>query len=486
MHWIRFASVFLLAALAAVGAARGERVSEKAEGRAYPDRVPSSRPVAFVDVTVLPMTIDGVLEHQTVVTMHGRIHSVGFVDEVEVPERAIRIDGKGRYLMPGLADMHTHLDIELGDGANEALAWLANGVTTVFNIGDQLSPLGNGLMELRDDILDGVLPGPTIYTASIAYGPDTGARASHTFTTAAEGREFVTASKAADYDFIKVYTSTTAATFDGISEQSRAEGMPIIGHIPRDVGLEEALNGGLLMVAHLNDFWCRTFECGPNENLIGRAVDPMIRYGAWASTTLSLNRNLRDMYCGDIGALERYYAREWWRFIHPDIVDSWYNLVVGGWNPSGCRKADMERAWDFLLWYSEQLYDAGVPMVLGTDAPPVVGFPGWSLHDELSLAGLFMTRFEALRAATANAGRFMDEYLPGVEPFGTIEEGRRADLVLLEKNPLDRLSYAKRRVGVMARGRWYSEASLKRRLEWVANSYHGLPDPHGASDRVAP
>ncbi len=484
MRRTRFVAICLLLSLAAVGAAR-ER-SAGVELATIPNRVPASRPVAFVDVSVLPMTFDGILEHQTVVTMHGRIHEIGPAGEVEVPLEAITIDGSGRYLMPGLADMHTHLDIELGDGANEAVLWLANGVTTIFNIGDQLSPMGDRLMELRDDILDGSVPGPTIYTASIAYGPETGARSSHTFTTAAEGRDFVTASRAAGYDFMKVYTSTTSAAFAGISEQAETEGMAIVGHIPRDVGLNRALEDGLVMVTHLNDFWCRTFDCGANENLLSAAVNPMVRHGAWVATTLSLNRNLKDMYCGDVDALERYFAREYWRFIHPSIVDYWYSLVVGAWNPSGCRKSDMERAWEFLLWYSEELYDAGVPMVLGTDAPPVVGVPGWSLHDELKIVGGFMTRFEALRTATANAGRFMSEQLPGTEPFGTIEEGGRADLILLDRNPLDSLWHAASRVGVMARGRWYSEAWLTRRLELVADSYHGLPDPYTASGRVTP
>jgi len=470
--------------LAAPGSA--ENRNSSTDFPSPPARLPASQPVAFVDVTVLPMTFDGVLEHQTVLTMRGRIHSVGPVDEVDIPDGVIKIDGRGRYLMPGLADMHTHLDIELGDGANEAVLWLANGVTTILNLGDQISPLGEGLMELRDAIIKGIRPGPTIYTASIAYGPDTGARSSHSFTTAAEGHDFVTASKAAGYDFMKVYTSTTPAAFAGISDQARAEDMAILGHIPRDVGLDAALEGGLVMVAHLNDFWCRTFECGANENLLGSALNPMVRHGAWIATTLALNENFSDMYCGDMVALERFVLREWWRFIHPTIVDQWVGLVTGAWNPPGCRAGDAEDSWDFLQWYSKELYDAGVPMVLGTDSPPVVGFPGWSLHEELRIVRRMMTNFEALTLATANAGRFMDDYLPGVEPFGTVEEGNRADLLLLEANPLDRLTNAKRRVGVMARGRWYSEVELERRLEIVARSNRGPQGTRSPSLRARP
>jgi imidazolonepropionase-like amidohydrolase len=480
----RFAVVIFLLSLATAAGAQNRMLP--IDDRPMPGRVPSSRPVAFVNVSVLPMTFNGVLEGQTVVTMHGRIHSIGPVDEIEVPNGAIAIDGTGRYLMPGLADMHTHLDIELGDGANEAVLWLANGVTTIFNVGDQITPLGEGLMDLRDDILDGRRPGPTIYTASIAYGPDTGARSSHTFTTAAEGRDYVTASKSAGYDFMKVYTSTTPATFAGISDQARVENLGIVGHIPRDVGLNDALSDGLVMVAHLNDFWCRSFDCGANQNLLGEAVNPMVRHGAWVATTLALNENFKDMYCGDMVALERFYLREWWRFIHPSIVDQWVGLVRGSWNPSGCHQNDAQSSWDFLLWYSEELYDAGVPLVLGTDAPPVVGFPGWSLHEELRIVGRMMSEYEALTLATSNAGRFLDAYLPGVEPFGTVEVGKRADLLLLEANPLDRLRNAKRRVGVMARGRWYSETDLQRGLEWISSSYYSPPAPRSPSGRVAP
>ena len=103
--WLAFG--VLLVPLA-VAVAAEERSSILSEGR-EPGRISSSRPVAFVDVTVIPMTFDGVLEHQTVVTMHGKIFAVGPVDEIVVPFGTLQIDGSGRYLMPGLADMHMHI-----------------------------------------------------------------------------------------------------------------------------------------------------------------------------------------------------------------------------------------------------------------------------------------------------------------------------------------------------------------------------------------
>jgi hypothetical protein len=478
-----FAVVFALSPLVASGSWQPDL---KEQLPPIPDGISGSRPVAFVDVTVIPMTFNGVLEHQTVVTMHGQIHSIGAVDEVEMPDASVVIDGAGRFLMPGLADMHTHLDIELGDGANEAVLWLANGVTTIFNLGDQITPLGEGLMGLRDSILRGRLPGPTIYTASIAYGPATGAHASHTFTTAQQGRDFVIASKAAGYDFMKVYTSTTAATFGGISQQAGIEGMPIIGHIPTEVGLNEALRGGMRMVTHLNEFWCRTFDCGMNSDRLDAAVNPLVRRGGWVATTLALNENLKDMYCGDLTAFERFLDRPHMRFVNPEIIAWWRNLVTGSWNPSGCHRDDIEGPWDFTLWYTKEFFDAGIPMVLGTDSPPVMGAPGWSLHEEMRIMKTLLTEFEVLILATVNAGRFMEENLSGVERFGTIEVGSRADLLLLEANPLDDITNAKRRVGVMARGRWYSERDLQRRLEQVAYSYHGPPEPLQPSGRRAP
>jgi len=479
--WIVVA--FVLVPLVAGGA---EERRNLVDVPAMPDRVPATRPVAFVDVSVVPMTFDGVLEHQTVVTMHGRIREIGSFGEVDVPANAVVIDGAGRFLMPGLADMHTHLDIELGDAANEAVLWLANGVTTIFNIGDQVSPLGDGLMELRDSILRGSLPGPTIYTASIAYGPATGARASHTFTTNAEGRDFVDASQAAGYDFMKVYTSTTAETFAGISDRAADLGVPIVGHIPSEVGLNEALRGGLRMVAHLNDFWCRTFECGMNHDRLDAAVNPLVRRGGWVATTLYLNENFKEMYCGDLAAFDRFVDQPHLRYVHPAIIDSWRSLVTGSWNPSGCRQNDIEGPWDFTLWYAKEFYDAGIQMVLGTDSPPVMGAPGWSLHEEMRIMSTLLTEFEVLSLATVNAGRFMEENLPGVDLFGTVEVGSRADLVLLEANPLDTIANAQRRAGVMARGRWYSEAELRRRLDRIAFSYHGPPEPLAPSERVAP
>ena len=154
-------------------------------------------------------------------------------------------------------------------------------------------------------------------------------------------------------DAFRIFARDSAYVLEGVSDQVQIEQMAIIGHIPREVGLDDALSKGLVMVAHLNDFWCRTFDCGANENLLGAAVNPMVRHGAWVATTLSLNRNIMEMYCGDVEALEQYYLREYWRFVHPSIVGQWLNLVNGSWNPPGCSRNDAVEGWEFLKWYSE-------------------------------------------------------------------------------------------------------------------------------------
>jgi len=349
---------------------------------------------------------------------------------------------------------------------------MAFGVTTILNMGETLTPRGAGLMELRDRIRGGDLPGPTILTASIAYGPDDGIVAHQTVRTYEDGRRHVRESRAAGYDLIKVYNSIPAAAFDGVIDQAEEDGLSVAGHIPRQLGLSAVLSRGLSTVTHANQFWCGYFDCSVKPGRVQSAISLLRAYEATVQSTLYLNETFTAVYCWDKAALDTFLAQPEMKYVHPLVLNHW-RIQAAGSGTQGCRKSDAEPGYRFIQEYSRAFYRAGVPFVLGTDSPPVFGVPGFSLLEELRVVSTSFEigPYETLVLATRNAGEFVQRAIPDAEPFGTVEPGKRADLLLLEGNPLQSLTNLRRKAGVMARGRWYPEDELQQRLARVAHEY---------------
>lgn len=205
--------------------------------------------IAFVDVTVIPMDSERVLNHHTVVVNRGRIVSVGPVEKVPVGNGARRIDGKGKYLMPGLADMHAHLGRPEGAEAYPLLL-VANGVTTVRNM------FGNpSVLALRRRIEDGVILGPQIYTTGpIMEGKNGSPVADRVIETAAQAEQAVASDKEAGYDAIKIYNMLSPEAYEATILTARKVGLPVYGHVPISVGLDRALAARQTSIEHLTGY----------------------------------------------------------------------------------------------------------------------------------------------------------------------------------------------------------------------------------------
>ena len=417
---------------------------------------------AFVDVHVVPMDRERVLDHQTVLVSGAQVLSVGPARSAKVPSDAVRIEGYGQlYLAPGLADMHTHVmrpeDLPL---------YVANGVTTILHMGGAPSDLVDGI---QHDIDNGSVVGPQIFFAFMIDGTPELSR--FYVRTSEQARAAVQVAKANGYRFMKVYNNLTAEEFAAIVDEGRRQGLPVIGHGVRAVGLPEALFAGQVMVAHAEEFFYTAFHNRvPSDNsVVSEVVEQTRRSGAYVTPNLSTFATIARQW-GKPREVERFLQDPRVRFMSPDQRLDWSEFDYVR------RDGDITPILSFLRSFTKALSDRGVPLLAGTDSPVIPGMlPGYSIHEDLqALASAGLTPYQALAAATQTPGEFMARYAPETTRFGEVQPGMRADLVLLAANPLQSLSALQHPVGVMSAGRWRTREQLDELLAAQRARYESL------------
>jgi hypothetical protein len=200
---------------------------------------------------------------------------------------------------------------------------------------------------------------------------------------------------------------------------------------------------------------------------------------AAVTTTLEMSRTTAEVWGGNAQGIAAFWGRPENRFMHSTEVGLHRESIEGPrWHPQGSRPGGQNAQFAFVRAYTRALYDAGVPLLAGTDAPTVFGVAGFSLLRELAELrdGLALTPSQVLAIATRNPGERIGRYVNDL-PFGAIAPGRRADLLLLEADPLEDLGALEKRVAVMARGRLYTNAELQRGIERLAVLYAGACCP---------
>ena len=411
---------------------------------------------AFTNVAVIPMDRERVLANQTVVVRSGRVVAMGDARRVRVPAGATRVDGTGRFLIPGLADMHVHMF-----DRNELTAYLANGITTVRNL--------HGIprhLAWRDSIARGAMLGPRLYTSGAIIDGSPPTRATNVVVrTAAEAERVVAEQKAAGYDFIKIYDNVPRDLYAVIIAAARRAGLTVSGHLPTPVGLAGLLEvRGQKSIEHIEEL-LPLFRDGRDTALVDSVARSLARAAVWVVPTITVHASALAQ--GVNGAAVA--ARPELRYMNPATMRDW------GWEPSaaGFAQAGARERFARTVGFFERtllpaLHRAGVGILAGTDAPIPAIIPGFSLVDELRTfvrAGL--TPFEALATAT----RAPAEFLGASGEWGTIAVGRSGDLVLLDRNPLEDIGAVARPAGVMVRGRWLPRKELDRMLEEIAARY---------------
>lgn len=416
-------------------------------------------------VSIVPMTGDTVLGARTVVIVDGIIDRIFEAGDL-APAAGEAIDGRGRYLVPGLIDFHVHLRDE-----SELLSYLAHGVTTVVNMRGSPEHL-----RLAGCIANGEVLGPWLYSSSplidgvppIWDGPGTVA-----VTSPDEARTAVEEQARLGYDLIKTYNNLDQAWLQEVVDAAGREGLAVVGHIPRNpdrsTALPRALDAGMAMIPHGEEIFFTQLG-GAADRTMGDAPRPIepdrireaARLVAEAGAAVTPNLSFIAMTARMLDDLEAVLEHREAGYLSPAVLEMWQES-----NPT--RRDDLERfkareaiKRPVVRALTLELQRLGVPLLLGTDASAPGLYPGWSAIlelEELVAAGL--TPYEALSAGTRTAGAFLERHVPDARSVGTIEPGKGADLILVEGNPLMNVSALHDPVGVVLRGRWIAQDSLQ-------------------------
>jgi len=434
--------------------------------------------VVIRNVTVIDGTGSDPQTSMTVVIEESKISAIDKEGSIEPASSARVIDGTGKYLIPGLWDMHVHLR----DLDGTLPLFIVNGVTTVRDMGSELKKT----VELREQIDAGKLVGPRIKTSGMMIessswmaqyielmheqGADQKAvekflRTRIMVGDPREAREAVNSLIALGADFIKIRHAESPEVFAAIAEAAENAGTHLVGHYVWILSLDECANGGQRSIEHniFPGFNEKTFEQKQEifDALLRNDTHlvPTLVTNAMETLPLEKVRAIIGDTIGDIDSRNRYVSRE--------IRQSWHETVE-------LNAADKERPppesiaqmIDSSNQFLSEARRAGVKMMAGTDTPTTGTFFGFSLHDELALLveTYGMTPMEALRSATALPAAFMGKD----SEVGTIEVGKRADLVLLDANPLVDVTNTRQIHTVIAHGRVFDRATLEQLLHKIS------------------
>lgn len=435
----RLAAILLLLLLPAV------QLRARQEG----DRALLIRNVSVVDVE------SGRLRpSQTVLIREGRITRVAPAADVQSPPGATVVEGRGKFLIPGLWDMHVHLSIA---GASALPLLVANGVTGVRDMGGDLRQLDGW----RRSVAEGEMVGPSIVRAGPVVDGPKEAEFRFTVTNAEQARRAARALEAEGVDFIKVHNALPRDAYFALTEEARKRGIRVAGHIPKTVTPREASNAGQLSIEHTETLFEGTFAAavGRMEDL-PQAVERFRRQEAVRLFSLFARNHtaFTPILVGYRGFALRsassHDPRE--KFVSPALKRYWEENFPVRRGPPEAAAARLRMMESFIA-LAGSAQRQGVTMLAGSDLGARDVFPGFSLHDELELlveGGL--SPADALRAATLNPARVLGRQAEN----GSVEPDHVADLVLLDANPLDAITNTQKIAGVVLNGRYFDRKAL--------------------------
>jgi len=443
------------------------------------------------DVTVIPMDKESGDEHQVVTIQDGLIVGIGTQPASQPGSNALVIDGRGKFLIPGLVDAHAHIiplsaRLKAEDSRYSGLKsevqpshpydsrmlfpYLREGVTTVFHLGGG----GSDVLELRDLIQRGVILGPRLVAGKLIDGPPEAVVTSLHKTpppssveqpeTARDGRAAVELAVASHYDLIKSYQHLNQETYDAIEAAAHAAHLITVGHLPElgcsnCVSPEHPFLVPMNDIAHAEELGRYAMQDDLDPSNLSRLTDWVVRAHSMLTPTLVTTRSISYMY------VQRHVPplpEEVLLTVDPITLDAWQPEHTRYLSKDFRGQPGIDRypaGFDFDRVLTRKLFRNGTPLLVGADAPTVPGLAyGYSVHQEmLELNSLGLTPYQVLRAATVTPHELMRDS----DRAGLVKVGQRADLVLLNANPLDDIRNARDIAGVIIGGRWLSAHQLR-------------------------
>ena len=404
------------------------------------------------------MDRERVMENQTVVVRDGRITALGAAGSVAIPPGVIEVDGAGKFLTPGLLDMHIHLSGNRRTSERMLGMWAGMGVTSVAVLNGS-----NMTLAIRSAAEQGSIVSPRIFSSgpTIRGGPP---------ATREEGVAMVRAQHGRGYDLIKVYNQIPEPAYQGIIDEARRLDIPVIGHAVRSVGIEGALEAGQ-HIAHMEELvygyfrWRQPLPRATadrrtalrNQLDVSRVPD-LARRVAESGVYVIPNLVAYNWILKQVDDIDVALGRPEIAYMPESIMTSWRPPNRYTRRPRDAFLATLSETFQFLQLLTKKFQDAGVPLMVGSDAPVPVTVPGYGVHEELEeLVTAGLTPYEALVAATRTPAKFLR-----LENDGTVVVGHRADLVLLDRNPLEDIRNTRAIAGVVLNGRWLSRDALGR------------------------
>jgi imidazolonepropionase-like amidohydrolase len=425
----------------------------------------NSRDIVLKSVNVITMVDEKILADQTVVIRDGKIAYIGSEKRAKYSHVAHVVNASGKYLIPGLAEMHAHVPpIDDMEPMKEVLLLFAvNGITTIRGM------LGHPKhLELRAKINAGEIPGPHLYTTGPSFN-------GMSVTNPEAGSEMVRKQKEAGYDYLKLHPGLTRAKFDAIAATAKEVGIPFAGHVSFGVGVWRAIEAGYSSIDHLDGFvealvpgieTMNEQQTGLFGMYIGDKADDskipalmkaLKEKNIWVVPTQSL----ADRWFDPDFTPEKFLQDPDHKYMKPETVTQWNttktNLMA---NPQyDAAKVDaLIRIRRKLIFECQK---NGVGLLLGCDAPQVFNVPGFSTHNELEyLVAAGLTPYQAIQTGTINVAR----YLGKEKESGTVAVGKMADLILVNANPLQSVSNTKKIEGVVLNGKWMDRKALDAQL----------------------
>ena len=465
--------------------------------------------VAITHVTVIDVATGAKLPDRTVLVRDRHIAIVDTAPRARVPAGTRHIDGRGRFLIPGLWDMHVHLLADRVTRNNLFPLFVANGITGVRNMwgdcdsgcatsdDDVRRPVPAAVVQAwKRDIISGALVGPRIVASSALFeGPSPMFPGSYAIRGPAEAREKVRLAKEHGVDFIKVLPGLSRESYSAVVDEAKLQGLPVAGHVPFAMMPFEVSDAGQRSIEHVDDVlglgpyprvtcstkpdslrmalaalmmsrdtttaerarlqnaFRRLLAEGYSETLCAELYAHLARNGTWRVPTLVVHHN------GPLGRLgDPLIASDpRLRYVDARIRASWLRPPPGVPPRTAEDSAAIRAVVRVVLSLPGAMQRAGVPLLAGSDEPNPWVIPGFSLPDELALmvrGGLMP--LEALRTATLNPARF----LHATDSLGVIAPGAVADLVLLDADPLADIRNTARIAAVLINGRVFDRLAL--------------------------